>query len=56
MFNLMKIKSTGKALMITREKLEWEGLSCEDWMRVKYEKICKMTQERIMKDYWRYTK
>ncbi|GJU09802.1 reverse transcriptase domain-containing protein [Tanacetum coccineum] len=36
-----------------REELEWENLSLNDWMRIRYGKICKMTGERIRKDYWR---
>ncbi|GJV76164.1 hypothetical protein Tco_1507748 [Tanacetum coccineum] len=36
-----------------REKLEWENLSLNDWMRIRYGKVCKMTEERILKDYWR---
>ncbi|GKD75915.1 hypothetical protein Tco_1334197 [Tanacetum coccineum] len=36
-----------------REELEWENLSLNDWMRIRYGKVCKMTRERILKDYWR---
>ncbi|GJT57993.1 hypothetical protein Tco_0993047 [Tanacetum coccineum] len=36
-----------------REELEWENLSLNDWMRIRYEKVCKMIGERILKDYWR---
>ncbi|GKB19407.1 serine--tRNA ligase-like protein [Tanacetum coccineum] len=36
-----------------REELEWENLSLNDWMRIRYGKVCKMTEERILKDYWR---
>nr|GEW24985.1 hypothetical protein [Tanacetum cinerariifolium] len=36
-----------------REELEWENLSLNDWMRIRYGKVCKMTNERILKDYWR---
>ncbi|GJX02507.1 hypothetical protein Tco_0186420 [Tanacetum coccineum] len=36
-----------------REELEWENLSLNDWMRIRYGKVCKMTGERILKDYWR---
>nr|GEV80117.1 hypothetical protein [Tanacetum cinerariifolium] len=36
-----------------REELEWENLSLNDWMRIRYDKVCKMTEERILKDYWR---
>ncbi|GJW59975.1 hypothetical protein Tco_0109310 [Tanacetum coccineum] len=36
-----------------REELEWENLSINDLMRIRYGKICKMTGERILKDYWR---
>ncbi|GJU11229.1 zinc knuckle CX2CX4HX4C containing protein [Tanacetum coccineum] len=36
-----------------RGELEWENLSLNDWMRIRYGKVCKMTGERILKDYWR---
>ncbi|GJT88502.1 hypothetical protein Tco_1070219 [Tanacetum coccineum] len=36
-----------------REELEWENLSLNDWMRIRYGKVCKMTEERILEDYWR---
>nr|GEV81436.1 hypothetical protein [Tanacetum cinerariifolium] len=36
-----------------REELEWENLSLNDWIRIRYGKVCKMTKERILKDYWR---
>ncbi|GJU31833.1 hypothetical protein Tco_1175422 [Tanacetum coccineum] len=36
-----------------REELKWENLSLNDWMRIRYGKVCKMTGERILKDYWR---
>ncbi|GJY93437.1 zinc knuckle CX2CX4HX4C containing protein [Tanacetum coccineum] len=36
-----------------REELEWENLSLNDWIRIRYGKVCKMTRERILKDYWR---
>ncbi|GJS86280.1 hypothetical protein Tco_0752821 [Tanacetum coccineum] len=36
-----------------REELEWENLSLNDWMRIRYGKVCKMTGERILKDYQR---
>ncbi|GJU57234.1 hypothetical protein Tco_1235000 [Tanacetum coccineum] len=36
-----------------REELEWENLSLNDWMGIRYGKVCKMTGERILKDYWR---
>ncbi|GJW11822.1 hypothetical protein Tco_1577649 [Tanacetum coccineum] len=36
-----------------REELEWENLSLNDWMRIRYRKVCKMTGERILKAYWR---
>ncbi|GJT40827.1 zinc knuckle CX2CX4HX4C containing protein [Tanacetum coccineum] len=29
------------------------GMSCKEWMRVKYGKTSKTTQDMIMKDYWR---
>ncbi|GJZ51479.1 hypothetical protein Tco_0605994 [Tanacetum coccineum] len=44
----------GKAINDSKqEELEWENLSLNDWMRIRYEKVCKMTRERILKDYWR---
>ncbi|GJS19958.1 hypothetical protein Tco_0448590 [Tanacetum coccineum] len=36
-----------------REELEWENISLNDWMRIRYGKVCKMTGERVLKDYWR---
>ncbi|GJT04344.1 zinc knuckle CX2CX4HX4C containing protein [Tanacetum coccineum] len=36
-----------------REELEWENLSLNDLMRIRYGKVCKTTGERILKDYWR---
>ncbi|GJR47144.1 hypothetical protein Tco_1315247, partial [Tanacetum coccineum] len=36
-----------------REELEWENLSLNDLMRIRYGKICKMAGERILNDYWR---
>nr|GEX76374.1 hypothetical protein [Tanacetum cinerariifolium] len=36
-----------------RQELEWENPSLNDWMRIRYGKVCKMTEERILKDYWR---
>ncbi|GKC17982.1 hypothetical protein Tco_1014764 [Tanacetum coccineum] len=36
-----------------REELEWENLSLNDWMKIRYGKVCKMTKERILKDHWR---
>nr|GEZ09782.1 hypothetical protein [Tanacetum cinerariifolium] len=36
-----------------RIDVAWEGLSLNDWIRVRYGKVCKMTKERILKDYWR---
>ncbi|GJS90631.1 hypothetical protein Tco_0773267 [Tanacetum coccineum] len=36
-----------------REKLEWANLSLNDWMRIRYGKVCKMTGERILKDFWK---
>ncbi|GJX63885.1 hypothetical protein Tco_0296785 [Tanacetum coccineum] len=35
-----------------RQDLEWEELSFNDWVRIKYGKVCKMTKDRILKDYW----
>ncbi|GKC97369.1 putative reverse transcriptase domain-containing protein [Tanacetum coccineum] len=28
-------------------------LSLNDWMKIRYGKVCKMTRERILKDHWR---
>ncbi|GKE50340.1 hypothetical protein Tco_1481598, partial [Tanacetum coccineum] len=36
-----------------REELEWENLRLNDWMKIRYGKVCKMTRERILKDHWR---
>ncbi|GJT62112.1 hypothetical protein Tco_1005645 [Tanacetum coccineum] len=36
-----------------REELEWEELSLNDWMKIRYGKVCKMTRERILKDCWK---
>ncbi|GJR57467.1 hypothetical protein Tco_1499629 [Tanacetum coccineum] len=36
-----------------QEELEWENLSLNDWMRIRYGKVCKMIGERILKDYWK---
>ncbi|GJV56812.1 hypothetical protein Tco_1457817 [Tanacetum coccineum] len=33
--------------------LKWEGFSCNNSIRIRYRKVCKMTKERILKDYWR---
>ncbi|GKE73691.1 hypothetical protein Tco_1535732 [Tanacetum coccineum] len=48
--------STGHPVTHTvtkRGELEWEGLSLNDRMKIKYGKVCKMTRERILKDHWR---
>nr|GEW22164.1 serine--tRNA ligase-like [Tanacetum cinerariifolium] len=31
----------------------WEGMSFKDWVRVSHDKVCKMNEERILRDYWR---
>ncbi|GKD03614.1 hypothetical protein Tco_1178588, partial [Tanacetum coccineum] len=36
-----------------REELEWENLSLNDLMRIRYGKVCKMTGETILKDHWK---
>ncbi|GJS59918.1 hypothetical protein Tco_0654702 [Tanacetum coccineum] len=36
-----------------RLDLEWDELSFNDWVRIKFGKVCKMTKDRILKDYWR---
>ncbi|GJV78806.1 hypothetical protein Tco_1514676 [Tanacetum coccineum] len=36
-----------------REEIEWENLSLNDWMKIRYGKICKMIRERILNDHWR---
>ncbi|GJY10727.1 hypothetical protein Tco_0378912 [Tanacetum coccineum] len=33
--------------------LEWEELSFNNWVRIKFGRVCKMTKDRILKDYWR---
>ncbi|GJT57432.1 RNA-directed DNA polymerase, eukaryota, reverse transcriptase zinc-binding domain protein [Tanacetum coccineum] len=35
------------------KKLEWENLSLNDLMRIRYGKVCKMTGETILKDHWK---
>ncbi|GKB94905.1 hypothetical protein Tco_0981042 [Tanacetum coccineum] len=32
-----------------REELEWENLSLNDWIIIRYGKVCKMSRERILK-------
>ncbi|GJZ55175.1 zinc knuckle CX2CX4HX4C containing protein [Tanacetum coccineum] len=32
-----------------REELEWEELSLNDWMKIRYGKVCEITRERILK-------
>ncbi|GJY51803.1 hypothetical protein Tco_0442650 [Tanacetum coccineum] len=36
-----------------REELEWKNLSLNDWMKIRYGIVSKMTRERILKDHWR---
>ncbi|GKD77572.1 hypothetical protein Tco_1340193, partial [Tanacetum coccineum] len=36
-----------------QEELEWENLSLNDLMRIRYGKVCKITGERILKDHWK---
>ncbi|GJT84684.1 hypothetical protein Tco_1066401 [Tanacetum coccineum] len=36
-----------------RIDVAWEGLSLNDWIRLRYGKVCRMTKERILNDYWR---
>ncbi|GJW38617.1 serine--tRNA ligase-like protein [Tanacetum coccineum] len=36
-----------------RVDLEWEELSFNNWVRIKFGKVCKMTRDRILEDYWR---
>ncbi|GKB43206.1 zinc finger, CCHC-type containing protein [Tanacetum coccineum] len=36
-----------------RVDLEWEELSFHNWVRIKFVKVCKMTRDRILEDYWR---
>ncbi|GKA07309.1 hypothetical protein Tco_0686533 [Tanacetum coccineum] len=36
-----------------RIDVTWEGLSLTNWIRVRYGKVCKITKEIILKDYWR---
>ncbi|GJW34996.1 RNA-directed DNA polymerase, eukaryota, reverse transcriptase zinc-binding domain protein [Tanacetum coccineum] len=33
--------------------LEWEDLSFDNWVRIKFGKVCKMTRDGILEDYWR---
>nr|GEW14942.1 hypothetical protein [Tanacetum cinerariifolium] len=47
-FQLMKFRKKLKRIDIA-----WEGLSLNDWIRVRYEKVCEMTKERILKNYCR---
>ncbi|GJT20220.1 RNA-directed DNA polymerase, eukaryota, reverse transcriptase zinc-binding domain protein [Tanacetum coccineum] len=35
-----------------RVDLEWEGLSCASWVRVRYGNINDITKERILQKYW----
>ncbi|GJT07726.1 putative gag-pol polyprotein [Tanacetum coccineum] len=55
---LRKIGYIGEALLgkhndSEQVDLEWEELSFNDWVRIKFGKICKMTKDRILKDHWR---
>ncbi|GJY63229.1 hypothetical protein Tco_0464689 [Tanacetum coccineum] len=36
-----------------RTNLEWENLSFDNWVKVVFGKVCKITIERINKDFWR---
>ncbi|GJV36336.1 hypothetical protein Tco_1408813 [Tanacetum coccineum] len=36
-----------------QEELEWENLSLNDLMKIRYGKVCMMTRERILKDHRR---
>ncbi|GJW35515.1 hypothetical protein Tco_0058435 [Tanacetum coccineum] len=36
-----------------RVYLEWDDLSFNDWVRIKFGRVCKMTKDRILKYYWR---
>nr|GFC85952.1 hypothetical protein [Tanacetum cinerariifolium] len=36
-----------------RVDLGWEELSFNNWVRIKFGRLCKMTKDRILKDYWR---
>nr|GEV20618.1 hypothetical protein [Tanacetum cinerariifolium] len=36
-----------------RVDLEWEKLSFNNWVRIKFDKVCKITRDRILEDYWR---
>nr|GEW93251.1 hypothetical protein [Tanacetum cinerariifolium] len=41
----------GRPLLATAHAKE--GLSLNYWIRVRYAKVCKMTKDRLLKDYWR---
>nr|GEV39181.1 hypothetical protein [Tanacetum cinerariifolium] len=45
------IEEAAKRHADERENLEWEELSLNDWIKIRYEKVCKMTKERILKDH-----
>ncbi|GJW52537.1 reverse transcriptase domain-containing protein [Tanacetum coccineum] len=36
-----------------RIDLAWNDLSLNDWMKIRYGKICKSTRDRILKDHWK---
>ncbi|GJZ28104.1 zinc knuckle CX2CX4HX4C containing protein [Tanacetum coccineum] len=36
-----------------RVDLEWKEYSFNNWVRIKFSKVCKMTKDRILEDYWR---
>nr|GEV59455.1 hypothetical protein [Tanacetum cinerariifolium] len=36
-----------------RVDLEWEELSFDNQVRIKFGKLCEMTRDRILEDYWR---
>ncbi|GJZ59430.1 hypothetical protein Tco_0615246 [Tanacetum coccineum] len=53
-YQLTKRNVIGKAKMTVNGRI-WkrEELSLNDWMKIRYGKVCKMTTERILKDHWR---
>ncbi|GKD79836.1 hypothetical protein Tco_1342457, partial [Tanacetum coccineum] len=36
-----------------RINLTWDNLSLNDWMKIRYGRICKSTKDRILKDHWK---
>ncbi|GJV48965.1 retrovirus-related pol polyprotein from transposon TNT 1-94 [Tanacetum coccineum] len=36
-----------------RIDLTWDNLSLNDWKKIRYGKVCKLTRDRILKDNWK---